>query len=211
MPSTEPEPADTQESPVAKAVQSQLGELKLLNPERKKFILIVLLVLFVASLMMASKIQKKQEESPVQTDQTATVTAPAEAPKTSLSLSPASAELTVGQTQEITVSLTDVPVTAIDVVLTYDPTTFSVSNVTNGDIFGRVIRNTVEDGKVIFSASVLPEKKDALSEGDVLTFTVKALNSSGSAFIAFDPTETITALGGENTLGVTTGATFTID
>lgn len=131
-------------------------------------------------------------------------------PQTSLSIQPENISLTVGQESQIKVMLTEVPVTALDIEISYDPQMLEIIELKNGSLFANIIRNQIKDGKIIYSASIDPQMKDNLSEGEVFTLQVKALQSS-NAVLEFDSNNTITALAGRNTLGSANGAKLAID
>ncbi|KXK08812.1 MAG: Cohesin domain protein [Microgenomates bacterium OLB22] len=195
-----------------RTIQKDLGQFKTLPSQRKATIILLIGLLFIASVVVGSLLtggSKKVDEQP--TTGTDATTQPETRPSTALALVPNEATLKIGASQKIEVTLSRIPVAAADIVLSFDPAVFDVSGVTNGTVFSNVIVNKVDTtaGEIKFSASVSPSKKDDLKEGTVFSFTVKAKKEAASSALDFVKREkdgTITALNGENTLGVTNGA-----
>lgn len=199
------------------SVKQDVNQLTTLHPKKKLILAGLFFFIFFISVMVGQNISKNKKntsvtppagQSPLGGAQpTPMVSAK---PGTELSIAPANQTLGVGQEAKITVVLSKVPVTAADVVITYDPEVVAVSAVQNGAVFERVIRNKVDNGKLIFSASVSPENATQIKEGVVMTFMVKTLAISTGTRLDFDPTATITALNGQNTIGQVMGAAITI-
>ncbi len=169
-----------------------------MTTQKKAVFAAFLFIIFVLSLLGGAYFSRHAIEN----DTVYRTASPTEKPMTILTLSPASLSLTKGQKQTVTLSLSNVPVTAIDIVLTYDPAVLTVGSLQNGSVFDRVIRQTVGNGKIVYSGAVSPEKKNMLKTGVVLTFSVTP-KVMGTGTISFDRTKTITALNGGNTLGST--------
>lgn len=187
-------------------MQNDLNQLKTLPTQKKTVILLLIGFLFIASVVVGSLMSRGKTNDAASMKKDQTSTGAQTTPSTTLTLSPAETTLRVGQSTTMTIDLASVPVAATDIVLSFDPEILSVSDVKNGDVFARVIRNKVEDGKLVFSASVDPNNAENLKAGKVLTFKVTAKKASDSALLQFVQGDTITALNGENTLGVTNGA-----
>lgn len=196
------------------SVKQDVNQLSTLHPKKKLILVGLFFFIFFISIMVGQNISKNKKNATVTppTDTTNSQPTPmvSTKPGTELSMAPASQTLGVGQEAKITVVLSKVPVTAADVVITYDPEALAVSAVQNGAVFERVIRNKVDNGKIIFSASVSPEKATQIKEGVVMTFMVKTLAKSTGTRLDFDPTATITALNGQNTIGQVMGATIAV-
>jgi Cohesin domain len=207
--------ADTTFSP--NTIKKDLSSFSKLDGKRKATILLLIGLLFIASVVVGSLLtggtKKTDDQAGTGSDVT---TQPETRPSTALALVPSEATLKVGSSQKVEVTLSRIPVAAADVVLSYDPAVFDVSGVTNGTVFSNVIVNKVDTtaGEIKFSASVSPSKKDDLKEGTVFSFMLKAKKEAASSaldFVKRDKDGTITALNGENTLGVTNGALLKVE
>lgn len=189
-------------------MQNDLNQLKTLPTQKKTVILLLIGFLFIASVVVGSLMSrnKSSDTTSMKKDSTNTGTGAQVAPSTTLTLSPAETTLKVGQSTTMTIDLASVPVAATDIVLSFDPEVLTISDVKNGDVFARVIRNKVEEGKLVFSASVDPNNAENLKLGKVVTFKVTAKKVAESSLLQFVQGDTITALNGENTLGVSNGA-----
>ncbi len=187
-------------------MQNDLNQLKGLPTQKKTVILLLIGFLFIASVVVGSLMSRNKADKTATTTQEQAGTDTQTAPSTTLTLSPAETTLKVGQSTTMTVDLASVPVAATDIVIAFDQEIFTVSDVKNGNVFARVIRNKVEEGKLVFSASVDPNDAENLKEGKVLTFKLTAKKQADSALLQFVQGDTITALNGDNTLGVTNGA-----
>lgn len=183
-------------------------DIKKLDDNRKFLLLMLFVVLFVISVLVGGFLAQNRPQT--QVPQTAPQRTTKLKPTTTLSIVSTSKTLKQGTTEKVTVNLEKTPVTAIDIVLNYDPNLLTVSNIENGTVFARVIRKKIETGKIIYSAAIDTASKTALQTGPVFSFSIRALKSAGSAKITFDPSQTITALNGENTLGSSLGASFNL-
>lgn len=197
---------------ISTILQKDIAQLKKLDENRRFLVIVFIIVLFIVSIAVGAYINRFRTPSQLETTAPETpVVSPKDAkPTTALALSPAVKTLTVGQSETVSVVLSKVPVTAIDVVLTFDNNVLTVSDVQNGDVFDTVIRRRIEPGQVLFSANVKPENKNALKEGTVMTFKVTPKKAAESAVIGFDSVKTLTGLDGENTLGTTTGGEYKV-
>lgn len=190
------------------SIGADLKQIQSLDSQKKTLLAAFLFVLFVVSIMVGANLSKEKKTT---TTKTALDISSTLKPKTRLALSPISKTLKVGSIQKVSVDLLELPVTATDIVLTYDPAVFAVSNVQNGTIFERVLVNKNENGSIMFSAAVSPSKALSATKGTILSFTVRALKETPSSLIQFDTQKTITALNGENTLGLSTEATYKVE
>lgn len=191
---------------MADSVSSDFKQINGLDSQKKTLLAAFLFVLFVISLLVGANLNKKADnKTGTDTQQTATIR-----PKTRLTLTPSTATLKVGTTQKVSVDLLELPVTAADIVISFDPEVYSVSNIQNGTVFDRVLTKKIDKGSLTFSGAVAPEQAFSAEKGTLFTFTIKALKDEGSKTIEFDTQKTITALNGENTLGLSTGATYKI-
>lgn len=191
-------------------LKKDVDQFNKLDQNRKVVLLAFLGGLFVLSVIVGSRVARRQ---PAQNMTGGTGVVPTEIParvSTDLAISTEKKDLKVGEEIVATVHLSNLAVPAADIVLQYDPSVLAISNVTNGDVFAQVIRNSVKDGLVTFSGSVNPADKDNLRAGIVFTFTIKPLKASASTSIMFDPLKTITALDGDNTLGGAVGGLYTV-
>lgn len=179
---------------------------------QKNKVYLFLAILFILSIVIGrafSGFRFSPSNQPTITP-TAVVTDTEKITQTVLSLSPAEKTLKVGQTETVKVLLSRRPVTAVDVVLTYDPMVLELSNIQNGDVFERVIQRKSKSGKLIFSAAVSPENAVNIKEGAVFSFAVKPKKETKLTTISFDAADTVTALQGENTLGVTESGKYKV-
>lgn len=195
-------------------LKQDLKDFQKLNPQRKAIIILVIVGLFVLSIVVGSYLSKGKQSTTEEITNTTITQAPEqteqkEGPTTNLTLSPKNSSLTVNGTKKIDVVITEEPVTATDIVITYDPEAVEVSGLVNGNVFSKMIRNKIEDGMITYSASIDPSNPKNISTGTVFSFTVKALKA-GSTVLDFNQSETITAVNGNNTLGTTTGSQLDI-
>ena len=189
-------------------MHTDLKQVKGLPKERKVILGLLIAILFVVSIIVGAYLsQGKTSLLPTGgTNEQAVV--PTTKPSTSLSMTVDNQSLRVGTPSTVSVNLAQLPVSAADIVLTYDPAVLTISNIKNGVVFDRIIRRSIQNGTVTFSAAVSPEKKDQLTEGTVMSFTVAPLKA-GSTTIAFDSAKTITAVNGVNTVGQMSDLTLT--
>lgn len=197
-------------------LKKDIRSFKNLDPNRKFLVLVLFAGVFLASLVVGSMLFGTGDGSPLpipgRADQEEAAV-PTAVPSTTLSLDPSSATLTAGQAQTVSVMLEGVAVTAADVVVTFDPTMVSVSNLTNGEILPQVIQSDITEDAVVYSASVSAQEPGATDTGPVFTFDVTPLAAASGSEISlqFDPIDTITALEGANTLGTTIGAAYVVE
>lgn len=186
-------------------IKNNVEEIKQLDNQRKGVLFALIFILFVVSIVVGAYLTRNPSLVPQIQKPQVTL-----APSTSLSMNPGTLNLKVGEKQTVSVDLSTIPVSAIDLGINFDPSVVSISNVTNGEVFDKVIVNKVAEGKMMYSASVSPDNPTETKEGTVLTFTVTALKPVETTLLDFNLTDTITALNGLNTLGVTTGTNITI-
>jgi len=184
------------------SLRRDIVDFKTLTPQVKFLIVIQVIILFILAILVGVLFspqfnnQVKQNPNSERTGSTNS---------TQLSIKPQDEIMKIGEERVISVHMTGTPVTAADMVLTFDPQVLEVSAVTNGDMFAKEIYNKVEDGKMYFSvaqnvdgAGVKPKRTSDL----VFNFTIKALKKIETTKIEFSLDETITAEDGKNTLGV---------
>src|SRR3989344_6351548 len=104
------------------SIAKSLAELKKLNPQKKMLLTVFVIILFAASIRFGVRITQK---TPVSVPQPAQQNSVSPRPSTRLTLNPSSGDLKVGQAKTFTIDLLELPVTAVDVVLAFDPTIFS--------------------------------------------------------------------------------------
>lgn len=192
------------EPTTANPVTNDVNQFNQLDSRKKFTIIGIIAVLFVASVFVGSMINKKSDDTAQKT--TEETTSDQGAAQSVLAIMPKEATLAVGKTQTFEVTLSQTPVAAVDIVVSYDPSVLQLSNVKNGTAFPSVIQNKFDGKTLVFSSSVAATKKDATSSGKVLTFDVTAKKKATSTLLEFVQGETITAVNGENTLGTATGA-----
>lgn len=190
-------------------IENDLKQFKQLDSNRKMLLVALIGGLFLVSLYVGNKIAKPQMSDNTPTSEEATTETVEQLPSTKLELSPANLQLATGQTQRVSVNLSDLAVTALDVVLVYDPAAITVSDIKNGTTFERVIQSKTNAGQLLYSAAINPDQKDNLQAGEVFSFAVTAKKATNSS-ISFDPLKTKTALNGENTLGTTNEISITV-
>ncbi len=192
-------------------IKKDLKNIGKLPPEKKLAIVFILIILFIVSYSVSKSLSNRNlvTQGPGTADESGTASAQMQ-PRTGLTISPVSKNLSIGKQEKLEVVLSKLPVTAVDIVLTFDPTLVDVTNVQNGPLFQRVLQNKVDNGKIIFSAAVTPQNATNTKEGTVFTFMVKAKKEAPAALIGFDPRATVAALNGENMLGSTVGGTYKI-
>lgn len=177
-----------------------------LDSQKKAMIAAFLFVLFIMSMMFGAYLSrgKIQQDTVFQS-----IPSPTEKQSTILAFSPATLNLKVGEKQTVAIILSGQTVQAADIVLSFDPTIISISQIQNGSVFERVIRKTSASGQVVYSGSVKPAQGALQTEGTVMTFTATA-KKTGTSTISFDAKKTITALNGVNTVGTITSMTVEI-
>lgn len=181
-----------------------MKHLKKLDSHTKVSIFFFVLSLFLASVVIGSSLTKT-------TISTLPTPTPAiQTPHANLTVAASSNSLKVGENTSVTVMLENTPVSAADIVLTYDPAILTVSNIKLGQVFSKLAKKVVSKGKVLVSASVNPTNIHNLKTGVVFSFRVNA-KSTGTSSISFDRVATITAIDGQNILGDTTNAVFTVE
>lgn len=189
-----------------KTLKKDIKDLKKLDSQTKVYLIIFMILVFVAALLTgASMISSRPQTS---FDQSA-LPAPTEEPTTTLSLSPSSQALKVGEVTNVSVILSKTPVQSADIVLTWDPKVFNLYNIRNGTILPNVLNQNLTAGKLTFSASVDPTAKNA-STGEMFAFSLKALSPSTSSPVEFDKKLTITSSDGKNILGLTVGGNYSV-
>lgn len=199
--------------------KKDLSELQTMHGHKKALLLVVFVVLFILSMTFGRKLTQKSQVktqpnaiSPtamVENTQEQTADESSTTQKTSLSITPKTSTLKAQESAELSVFLTGVPSSAIDIVLSYDPELISISDITKGPLFDRVLLNKVDEGKMYFSGVINPDKLSEIGEGAVVSFKVTGL-AQGNATISFVQEETVTALNGQNTLGQTVPGTITV-
>jgi hypothetical protein len=133
------------------------------------------------------------------------------APATSLSFSPGTQSVAVGSnfTTTVVMNTGTNQVTGVDISLTFNPSSLSITSVTQGagiSVFDSTIRNTIDNtaGKILYSSYVLDKTKAVLGTNlVVLTISgqVKAGTTAGSYPIAFASDTSIAGVGeGQNVL-----------
>jgi len=200
----------TQSTFSPQTIGQDIKDFNTLDPQRKLMVAGIVLILFVGSIFIGAYLSKggslgnKSDNGTVQV-------APTKKPATELKIM-ANTSMKVGTSQVVTVELSSVPVTATDVVVSFDPDILTVADVQNGKVFPKVIQKKIDatNGTITFSASVDPANPNDIKTGTVLSFKVTAKKDAPSTLLQFAKDDTITAINGENTLGLTTGATIKV-
>ncbi|OGK21520.1 hypothetical protein A3C23_04755 [Candidatus Roizmanbacteria bacterium RIFCSPHIGHO2_02_FULL_37_13b] len=200
-------------SKIQTSLKKDLVELQKLDSNRRFLLIALLITIFIISFLVGGYFFKKTNTTPFTPEETSQ---PAPTTKkiynTTLNISPATDTLTVGEKKTASVNISEMPVTAVDIGLTYDPAVITLSNPQLGSAFDTVIKDkrTTEPGVLFFHAAVKPDNKDNLREGAVFTFDIVAKKEVTKTLISFDPLETYTGLNGKNTVGTTLGANYKI-
>lgn len=191
------------------SLQKDIVDFKSLSPQIKFLLAIQVIILFILSILVGVLFSPQFNNQVKRNPNTDLTSALNDKSATQLSIIPQDEIMKVGEERIMSVQMSGAPVTAADIVITYDPTLLEVSNVSNGEIFGREIINNIEAGKITFSAAKNvddnSQDKDA-STGAIFGFAVKALKKVETTRLEFSLDETITAEDGRNTLGVTQSA-----
>ena len=190
------------------SLQKDIVDFKSLSPQIKFLLVFQVVILFTLSILVGVLFSPQFNNQVRKNPNTDLSAAIQDKHVTQLSIAPEDVIMKVGEERIMSVHITGAPVTAVDVVLTYDPAVLEINNVSNGDVFGREIVNKVESGRIYFSAAKNVENKGSVSKDKaladgVLGFAVKALKKVETARIEFKLDETITAEDGKNLLGVT--------
>ena len=187
-----------------------------LDPQKKMIVAGIVLLLFIGSIFVGAYLSRGSAptpdvNNPRTTDQQAP-NVPTKKPSTALKIEGQNT-MKIGQTQTISVILSNIAVTASDIVVSFDPEIFTVLNVKNGIVFPKVIQNKINatDGMIIFSGSVDPSNPNDLKQGEVMSFTIKANKEAKASLLQLNRDETITAINGENTLGLTSGLSIKVN
>ena len=182
-------------SKIQTSLKKDLVELQKLDSNRRFLLIALLITIFIISFLVGGYFFKKTNTTPFTPEETSQ---PAPTTKkiynTTLNISPATDTLTVGEKKTASVNISEMPVTAVDIGLTYDPAVITLSNPQLGSAFDTVIK----------------DKKENLREGAVFTFDIVAKKEVTKTLISFDPLETYTGLNGKNTVGTTLGANYKI-
>lgn len=189
-----------------KNVQSDIKEFSNLHPHRKLAVFGIILFVFVLSILIGvyfSRSQDSSTETPI--DQTTSVP-----DITTLALVPSSESVAVGETIEVSVMLDGEPAQAVDVAVLFDPAVFTASNITNGQVYDSIVRESIEDGVVSITAAVSSNEELDLNTGELFSFTLEAV-APGTSELSFDPDLTITAKNGLNTLQSTQSVVITAE
>ncbi len=189
-------------------IKQDLNEFNKLDQNRKMAVIAIIFGLFVISIIVGANLTRNGNNQ--NTANTTTAELENAKPSTTVALSPAKETLKAGQTTKVEVTLSKLPVSAADIVLTYDPKLVTVSGVTNGTVFPKVLNLKNDAGKITYNASLSEGNPTDRKEGVLFSFTITPKASSGTVMIDFDHTKTITAINGENTLGSTVGGIYTI-
>lgn len=207
---------------MTKTIIADLKQFKKLPHQKQMLIVFLIVLLFGASIVVGAFLSRGSVQLPSAiTDSIGQgdVEEVEREPSTTLSIDPDSHTMAVGEEVELDVVLSEIPVVSADVVLTYDPQVLEITNLTNGVVFPKQIKDSdeeeidSEEGRVNYHGTV-PATRDAAdntSEGVVFTITAKALTEAEAATIGFDLDRTKTALGGNNTLGLTVGSIVSIE
>lgn len=195
--------------------ESELSQLKTLDPRRKTALFTIMLSLFVIGFFAGiffSVGRGKKTSIPFVPEQLLPPT-PTPKPITTLILSPSAKVVSIGEILPVSVVLRGQRVQATDIAINFDPKYFTASDITAGDAFPILLRQNIEAGKVSVSASLDPENpvEPSSSLGEVFTMTLTALSATDSAIVDFDPQSTITAKDGVNTLALTVGGKYIIN
>lgn len=178
-------------------IVKDLQHLKTLAPKQKILILAVFVALFVLGLVFGIAFTRRAT-APLSTPTISIL--PTVKPTADLSLQPAEATLSVGETLPVSVVLTKEGVQAIDVFLSFDPQYLSIANIEPGSDFPMVIRQDLSVARLAVSVSRKPDNPTP-ETGEVFSFTLTALSATDSASISFDSEATIAARNGENIVG----------
>src|SRR3989338_6904924 len=133
------------------SLQRDVFDFKTLSPQVKFLLLIQVVILFILSILVGV-LFSPQFNSQVKQNPNSTVN-PTQNSSTQLSITPQDEIIKIGEERIMTVHIAGAPVTAIDVVFTYDPKIVEIRDITNGGSFDKVIVNKVENGKVYYSAA----------------------------------------------------------
>ncbi len=186
-------------------INQDVQDFHKLHPNRKLAVFGIILFVFIISILIGVYFSKGSFNIGNETTET-TIENPEGT--TNLTLVPSSETVAPGETITVSVMLDGDAVQAVDVAINFDPALFAASEVTNGDVYDDILRQSVENGQVLVSAAVSPSNPDALNTGELFSFTLEALDA-GSTELTFDTDLTITAKNGTNTLQSAQGVTVT--
>src|SRR3989338_8403617 len=192
----------------AQTLVEDIKDFNSLDPQKKLMVAGIVLILFVGSIFVGAYLSKGRSGSTNKQTTNEVATAPSKKPSTTLKIV-AKEAMKVGESQVVTVDLSNVAVTAADIVVSYDPDILTVADVQNGTVFAKVIQKKIDttNGLVTFSGSVDPSNPNDLKMGKVMSFKVRAKKDARATLLQFAKDDTVTAINGENTLGLTTGTT----
>lgn len=193
-----------------KTLKNDLKDFKKLDVESKLYVVFFFIIIIIAAVLTGSSIQSNASTTSAEPATQTTESVSTKSTST-LALSPSTLELKVGEELPVSVVLSKNPVSAIDVVLTYDPAVFSLSNLKNGTVFPKLLTQKMEEGKLTVSASLDPADTKDAEVGEVFSFTLKALAPAEESVVEFNRDSTLTALNGENVLGVTVGGSYKVN
>ncbi len=194
---------------LSSTIKQDLSEFNKLDQNRKMAVIAIIFGLFIISIIVGANVTKKSDSEPTTTTPTTSAIENIK-PSTTIALSPAKQTVKAGEAVTVEVMLSKLPVTAADVVLSYDPKRVTISALTNGTVFPQVIGMKNENGKITYNGSLSEKSPTDRKEGVVFSFTMTPKAGAKSVIIDFDNTKTLTAINGENTLGSTVGGIYTI-
>lgn len=203
-------------------IQSDINQFHKLPKQKQTMIIALIVILFIASIIVGAYLTKENEmttATPLPTETQTQPTAPSK-PSTTLMIDPSEIVVSVGKTTSVAVVLSQLPVTASDIYLTYDPSVIAISNLKNGIVFekqttikGEATINN-DEGIIAYHGSVKPVENAAQSAktGTIFTFDIKGLKKIESTALTFmRNNKTKTALAGNNTLGMTNGLIIEVE
>ena len=183
-----------------------------LDVKQKIGIICALVALFGLGFFITTRFSSKKNAITNTTGQTGKAKATlSPQPSTTLSLSPSTKTVKVGETLSLTVMLTGDKAQAVDITLTFDPAVFSASDIAVGQAFPVVLRQRIVDGKIIVSASIDPSNQpESNPTGAIFTVNLTALGTKASTTVDFEAKDTIVAQNGKNIVGKTVAGTYTV-
>lgn len=187
-------------------INKDVQDFHKLHPNRKLAVFGIILLVFIISILVGVYFSRGSFKFGSQQTTESTISNPEGT--TNLTLVPSAESVAPGESITVSVMLDGDPVQAVDVAVNFDPALFAASDITNGDVYGDILRESVENGQVLVSAAVAPSNPDDLKTGELFSFTLEALDA-GSTELSFDTDLTITAINGSNTLQSAQGVTIT--
>lgn len=199
---------------IVQTIRLDLKDFIKLSPQVKFLLIFQLIILFILSLLIGIIFSPKFKTNVENQAGLPVIEESVEDVQNSLSIVPETQTMLVGSTQTVQITYTGDPATAVDTVIHYIPSVFTVSNMQSGEAYDTILRRKIIDDHIYFSGAQSPFQEGAdeinLSDYTVMTFDVTAERPTESARISFSEEDTVVASSGKNILGQANDVTIRV-